>query len=117
MKDEIEILDIALDVGRRELDQLAQGEVDAARHLAEERMQLMEDAWRMRDPAKIGALKDKLLQLQGLQGQITSEARQLHEAIRRDLLRAKQENQRLTGYRSSMRGSPPGSRFVDKVVG
>ena len=50
-----------------------------------------------------------------LQGQITAEARRLHEAIKRDLLRARQENQRLTGYRSSLRVSPVGGRFVDKA--
>ncbi len=115
MNDEIDILEQALETGRMELNQLAEGEVEEAERLAGERMALMEQAWRMRDPKKISSLKDKLLQLQSLQGQITAEARRLHEAIKRDLLRAKQENQRLTGYRSSLRISPIGSRFVDKV--
>ncbi len=115
MNDEHDILDRALDTGRRELGHLAAGEVDEAEDLARERIALMEEAWRMRDPKKIGALKEKLMQLQGLQGQITAEARRLHEAIKRDLLRAKQENQRLTGYRSSLRVSPAGGRFVDKA--
>ncbi|MFP5222157.1 MAG: hypothetical protein ACLGSA_07700 [Acidobacteriota bacterium] len=115
MKDEIDILELALETGRRELDQLAEGEVDEAERLSMERLALMEEAWRMRDPKKIGALKEKLMQLQSLQGQITAEARRLHDAIRRDLLRAKQENQRLTGYRSSLRVSPIGGRFVDKA--
>lgn len=115
MSDEHEILERALDAGRRELGHLAAGEVDEAEGLARERMALMEEAWRMKDPQKIGVLKEKLLQLQGLQGQITAEARRLHEAIKRDLLRARQENQRLTGYRSSLRVSPVGGRFVDKA--
>ena len=115
MKDEIDILELALETGRKKLDQLAEGEVDEAERLSTERLALMEEAWRMRDPKKIGALKEKLMQLQSLQGQITAEARRLHEAIRRDLLRAKQENQRLTGYRSSLRVSPIGGRFVDKA--
>ncbi|MFP5239438.1 MULTISPECIES: hypothetical protein [Fundidesulfovibrio] len=115
MKDEIDILDQALETGRLELGQLCEGEVEEAERLAHERFSLMEEAWRMRDPKRIGELKEKLLQLQSLQGQITSEARRLHEAIKRDLLKAKQENQRLTGYRSSLRVSPLGSRFVDKV--
>lgn len=115
MKDEIDILELALETGRKELDQLAEGEVDEAERLSTERLTLMEEAWRLRDPKKIGALKEKLMQLQSLQGQITAEARRLHEAIRRDLLRAKQENQRLTGYRSSLRVSPIGGRFVDKA--
>ena len=115
MNDEIDILEQALETGRMELNQLAEGEVEEAERLAGERMALMDQAWRMRDPKKISVLKDKLLQLQSLQGLITAEARRLHEAIKRDLLRAKQENQRLTGYRSSLRISPIGSRFVDKV--
>lgn len=115
MNDELDILDLALETGRKELDQLAEGEVDEADRLSSERLALMEEAWRMRDPKRIGALKEKLVQLQSLQGQITAEARRLHEAIKRDLLRAKQENQRMTGYRSSLRVSPLGGRFVDKA--
>lgn len=115
MNHDNDILDRALDTGRKELAHLAEGEVDEAEILARERMDLMEEAWRMRDPKKIGELKEKLLQLRSLQGQITAEARKLHEAIKRDLLRARQENQRLTGYRSSLRVSSPGGRFVDKA--
>ncbi len=115
MSDEIEFLEQALDVGRQELHHLAEGEVDEAERLAEERLTLMEEAWRMRDPKRVSTLKEKLMQLQGLQGQITAEAKKLHAAIKRDLLRAKQENQRLSGYRSSLRVSPLGSRFIDKV--
>ena len=115
MRDDNDILEKALEAGRRELGHLASGEVDEAGKASEERLVLMEEAWRMRDPKKIVALKEKLVQLQSLQGQITAEARRLHEAIKRDLLRAKQENQRLTGYRSSLRVSPVGARFVDKA--
>jgi hypothetical protein len=115
MNDELDILDRALEAGRLELTQLAQGEVEEAERLAQERLDLMEEAWRMRDPKKISDLKEKLVQLQGLQGQITAEARRLHEAIKRDLLRARQENQRLTGYRSSLRVSPIGGRFIDRA--
>jgi len=115
MRDELDILDMALDASRKELDHMAQGEVEEAERLAEERLALMEEAWRMRDPKKIVALKEKLVQLQSLQGQITAEARRLHEAIKRDLLRAKQENQRLTGYRSSLRATGVGGRFVDRA--
>ncbi|WP_243363655.1 hypothetical protein [Fundidesulfovibrio terrae] len=115
MNDELDILDRALEAGRMELSQLAQGEVEEAERLAQERLNLMEEAWRMRDPKKISDLKEKLVQLQGLQGQITAEARRLHEAIKRDLLRARQENQRLTGYRSSLRVSPIGGRFIDRA--
>ncbi len=115
MNNDDDILDRAMDAGRRELAHLAGGDVDEAEGLAHERMALMEEAWRMRDPKKIGDLKEKLLQLRSLQGQITAEARKLHEAIKRDLLRARQENQRLTGYRSSLRVSPIGGRFVDKA--
>jgi len=115
MHDETDILDSALNIGRQELEHLAGGEVEEAQRLAGERLALMEEAWRMRDPKKVGTLKQKLLQLQSIQGQITAEARRLHEAIKRDLLRAKQENQRLTGYRSSLRPAGVSPRFVDKA--
>ncbi|GAB6039028.1 hypothetical protein JCM15519_35870 [Fundidesulfovibrio butyratiphilus] len=115
MKDELELLDQALERGHRELGLLASGEVDEAKRLAGERKALIDEAWNMRDPKKIDVLKEKLLQLQGLQGQITAEAKRLHEAIKRDLLRAKQENQRLTGYRSTLRPSGMPSKFIDRV--
>lgn len=115
MDDERSMLDRAMDVGRKELGHLERGEVDEAEDMARERIALMEEAWRMKDPKKISLLKEKLMQLRSLQGQITSEARKLHEAIRRDLVRAKQENQRLTGYRSSLRLPQIGGRFVDKA--
>jgi hypothetical protein len=115
MPDEIDILDEALQAGFKELAHLADGQVEQAELLADQRGTLMEQAWRMRDPRKISALKHKLLMLQSLQGQISTEAKRLHAAIKRDLLRAKQENQRLTGYRSSLKPVAPGSRFIDKV--
>jgi hypothetical protein len=115
MNDGMDMLDQAMEAGKLELASLAAGGLDDAERLAGQRISLMEEAWRMRDPKKIAALKEKLVQLQVLQGQITAEAKRLHEAIKRDLLRAKQENQRLTGYRSSLRPSSVGGRFVDKA--
>lgn len=115
MPEQGDIMDEVLETGRKELAMLATGDVEQAEALAHERATLMEQAWRMRDPTKISALKHKLLQLQSLQGQITAEARRLHAAIKRDLLRARQENQRLTGYRASLKTSGLGARFIDKV--
>jgi hypothetical protein len=118
MSDKLEVLDKVLDTGMKELSCLCEGQLDEAERLASERLTLMEEAWRMRDPNRINMLKEKLLQLQSLHGQITAEAKKLHAAIKRDLLRARQENKRLTGYRSSIRYTPlSSSKFVDKKVG
>jgi hypothetical protein len=108
-------IDMALEVGERELASLLAGDIEEAERLAFDRGKLMEQAWRMRESDKVSQLRDKLMRLQSLQGQLSSEAKRLHETLKKDLKRAKQENERLSGYRSSTVKTPIASRFVDKV--
>ncbi|WP_246287729.1 hypothetical protein [Desulfolutivibrio sulfoxidireducens] len=108
-------IDMALEVGERELASLLAGDIEEAERLAFDRGKLMEEAWRMRESDKASQLHDKLMRLQSLQGQLSSEAKRLHETLKKDLKHAKKENERLSGYRSSGGKPPPVSRFLDKV--
>lgn len=114
MSDTLTYLDQALEKGERELACLQAGEVEEAEKLAFDRGRLMEEAWRMRDADRAGLLKEKLVRLQSLQGRLTTEAKRLHETLREDLLKAKKENQRFSGYKSTVKPTPLESRFVDK---
>lgn len=115
MSDKLEYLEAALVAGERELHCLLAGEIEEAEMLAKDRGRLLEMAWRSADPESIGQLRDKLLKLKNLQGQLTVEARRLHAELQSDLQRAKQENQRLSGYRTSVRPNPAVRRYLDKA--
>jgi hypothetical protein len=115
MSNSMTFIDMALEVGERELASLLAGDIEEAERLAFDRGKLMEEAWQMRETSKVNQLRDKLLRLQSLQGQLTSEAKRLHDTLRQDLKKAKKENERLSGYRSSVVPTPIASRFVDKL--
>ncbi len=115
MADKLAYLDEALATGERELHCLLAGEIEEAEQLAKDRGRLLEMAWRSADPESVGLLRDKLHKLKNLQGQLTVEARRLHAELKTDLQRAKQENQRLSGYRTTVRPNPTVRRYLDKV--
>jgi len=114
MKDSLELLDQALDLGRRELGLLGGGDADEAALLAENRGRLTAKAWEMREGADIEDLREKLVQLRSLQGRLTGEARRLHESIKGELARTRQEGERLAGYGKAVRKGVAVSRFVSK---
>lgn len=109
MPDSLSLLDLALQLGERELGALAAGDVETAESASRERAELVEKAWSRRDPEALDDLRDKLLRLQCLQGRLTEEARRLHDNIRGQLQQTRRESQRLSGYRQ-------GTRTVPKVV-
>lgn len=115
MSDKLDYLEAALAAGEHELHCLLAGEIEEAEVLAKDRGRLLEMAWHSADPESIGQLRDKLLKLKNLQGQLTVEARRLHAELQSDLQRAKQENQRLSGYRTSVRPNPAVRRYLDKA--
>lgn len=115
MSDKLEFLEQALATGERELHCLLAGEIEEAELLAKERGLLLEKAWGSDEAENVGLLRDKLLKLKNLQGQLTSEARRLHAELKSDLQRAKQENQRLSGYRSTVLPNPAIRRYLDKA--
>jgi len=115
MPDKLDYLEAALVKGESELHCLLAGEIEEAEKLAHDRGQLLEQAWRCSDPESIGLLRDKLLKLKNLQGQLTMEARRLHAELKSDLQRAKQENKRLTGYRGGSHAQFGVRNYLDKT--
>lgn len=116
MAESLQMLDQALDLGRRELEFLLSGDIDQAEKLARERGNLIHAALAPetagRDPR---VLRERLEALQDLQGRITSQALRLREETRAELLRTRQEGKRMDGYRSGVRGrAGVQSRFVSK---
>jgi hypothetical protein len=114
MADSMTLLEEALEVGREELEHLINGRDEEAQSAAHRRGELMDRAWRNRQGADFEALVLKLKELQSQQGRLTSEAKKLHETLRQDLAKAKQENRRLTAYHGSLRPPAVSSRFLNK---
>ncbi|MCA1945515.1 MAG: hypothetical protein LDL30_09590 [Desulfovibrio sp.] len=120
------LLDKALALAEEEMTMLRDGDVDAAHTHAAQRMALTEQAWAISttattpertDPVRLNVLQEKLLQLQAMQGRLTTEARRLHAAIKEELLRSRQEGARHAAYGRALRpsGMPtPNSHYVSK---
>lgn len=101
------MLEEALRLGDLELQLLQAGEVDEAGAKAQQRGDLIKKALKDEHGNNAGVelplLQDKLEQLMSLQGRLTTEARKLHESVRSELLRTKQEGVRHAGYGQTTR--------------
>lgn len=105
-------LDEALDLGRRELSLLTEGDVEQAEALANDRGRLLDMAWRGRGRISQQAFLAKMEQLQIIHNQVSAEARKLHKLLKEDLLRTRRQNQVYSGYRNSTSPKNPEARFV-----
>jgi hypothetical protein len=103
MPTKLELLDKALDMSEVELGYLVEGDVDKAEQASLERGDLIRRILSMDDGASQEQLLDKLTRLRNMQSRLTAEARKLHDQLRTDLTRAKQENKRHAGYANSSR--------------
>jgi hypothetical protein len=102
----LDLLDRAFEIGERELDLLAEGEVDGAQELASERNRLLTTASASFGEEDKGAVLERLNRIKALQGHITAEARRLHQELQAELGRTKKESKRLAGYSGAARPSP-----------
>ena len=117
MSECLSLLDQALDIGQRELDSLAAGEVDGLEEASRERARLIDEAWNQREceAVDVDELVGKLRQLRSLQSQLSSKARKLHSSLAEDLMRMRREGKRLVGYGKASKITPLfGSRFMRK---
>lgn len=116
MANSLELLDQALEMGRRELETLTSGEVDGTDVSSLERGRLLEQAWEMRHCVDLDAFQKKLLQLQSLQGELTTEARKLHASLKEDMKHIKAQGRRMAGYGQAARMTPRAgtSRFLSR---
>ena len=114
MSDALTLLDEALELGRKEMTLLADGDVEALLETSRNRVELVDKAWRERDGVDVDQLLGKLKRLRELQGQMTSDAKRLRDDLRADLARVRQEGKRFSGYASASKVTPLASRFVSK---
>lgn len=106
-------LDDALELSRLELHMLAQGDVEQAEALAQDRGHLLEMAWRGRGRVSKDQFLQKMEQLLSLHDAARLEAKRLHRLLKDDLLRARKQGQMLAGYRP-VSPSMQEARFVSR---
>ncbi len=110
------LVERAIEIANRELEQLEQGEVEDASKLAHDRRLVLDEAFLMerREDEDLRLFREKLVELQQIQRRLNDEALRLHERIREELGRSRQETKRHAGYASAGRAPQLMSRFVSR---
>lgn len=98
MSQGIALLDEALNLARQEKNALEAGAYDQAIELAEKRGKITGMAWDFANMSDNGQYRGKLLELSGLQAQLTEIATRAKEVVRQKLGRSKVEKRRMRGY-------------------
>jgi len=104
----------ALRLGQKELALLEEGKVEEAEELARQRGELMEQFSAQKQHFSEAEFRDKLKQLQRLQGQLGAAAHRLRAVLQKEIARIQKENRRLKGYRKVAKVTPVSSRYVSK---
>jgi hypothetical protein len=104
----------ALRLGQKELALLEDEKVEEAEELARQRGELIEDFCAQKQHFSEAEFLDKLKQLQRLQGQIGAAALGLRAVLQKEIVRIREENRRLKGYRKVAKVTPISSRYVSK---
>ncbi len=110
------MLDEALDIGRRELACLGEGDVFGAEQLSRDRDRILDEALAGLSSGSLKQLADKLVAMKDLHDEITGKARELHATLKRDLTDMKRQNKRLSGYSFGAGNMPrlATRRFINK---
>ena len=110
------MLDEALDIGRRELACLSEGDVAEAQKLFMDRDRILNDALRGLSDGNRRELADKLVEMSKLQNELSGRAKELHANLRQDLTKLKRETKRISGYSFGSGNMPrlATRRFVNK---
>ena len=101
-----------MELGRREMSLLAEGETEELGKVLMEREEAI--AYFISDAANRSddAFLEKLQNLQGMNGRLQREARVLHQSLKNELLKLRSENKRLGGYRNGATIAPLGPSRV-----
>lgn len=97
-----ELLDQALELGRRELVWLRKNDVEKAAACSEERGLLITQAWSAYGHCPDMAYTEKLEELSRIQDLLVAEARSRREEMRAGLCRSRCESRRLAGYQMAV---------------
>ncbi|MCG8530885.1 MAG: hypothetical protein MI749_09495 [Desulfovibrionales bacterium] len=114
MANSLTLLDEALRIGGRELEALRSGDMDVAEEAAEERGRLIAEALEHRTGDIEGELRTKLVQMQGVQVQLTDELKKLHSSLKSQLLATRQKSARCKGYQQAFSGQRVSTVCLDK---
>lgn len=110
MDEALERLDEAYALGEEELELLLGEKVERMAEVAERRGRLVAEAFHvtadgLTDDSESRFL-EKLRKLERQHGMLTREARKLHQRLREDLTKIKQESKRLSAYHGAHRPEP-----------
>ena len=97
----LQLLEQALDIGEVELQYLSSGQVDGVEELSERRFSLMDEAWECQSPDCLDEFREKFLAMQELQHRLSEAAVSLHEILRDELKKNRQESTRRHGYQQT----------------
>lgn len=91
-------LDQAISLAEQELAALDRGDAESADTLSEERVQLLDEAWQMRDTVKVALMQERLQTLYQLQMTLTGKALNLKEDMIQQMNTNRKEFKRLNAY-------------------
>ena len=97
----IELLEQALNIGEMELEHLVAGQVDVVEVLSAKRFSLLDEAWECQSPDCLDEFREKFLAMQELQHRLSEAAVSLHEILRDELKKNRQESTRRHGYQQT----------------
>lgn len=114
MSSGIDLMDLALALGERELEALRDERVEEAQELASERGEAMRKAFEAPPGDDVEAFRERLHRMNHLQDRLTLEARRLHGEVRERMKGVKKESKRMAGYGKAAQRMPGTSRFISK---
>ncbi len=98
MSQGLDLLYEALDLARKEKSALEEGSYEEAIELAEKRGNITKMAWNVFKEGERAPYHKRLLELSGIQAQLTEIASAAQSVIRQKLSRSKLEKKRIQGY-------------------
>lgn len=116
MPETLELLDQAIELGRKELKYLEIGDVMKAQDICGERDRLTQEALNNNDHEQRSDVILKVDMLRELQENITAEARKLHALLKSDILKVRKKTKVFSAYNGTVRRSGiSANRYVNKT--
>lgn len=101
MHPSISLAEEALDLARRELNLLEEGNMEEVEAAAERRMQLLDDAWAKRTDDCAKQLQERLEAMREIQKQMLEKAQALHDALAKELKDIRRRGTRQKSYQQA----------------
>ena len=109
-------IDEALRLGELELSCLQAGEIEKAEGYAKSRASLVREAGQFFQPGMAEEFKNKLVEMHGLQGKLTEEAKKLHSYLQEEFKQGKKQARVQRGYNKTLTsGTTAIPRYMDRT--